>query len=97
MNHSVFPVVNCETIVVENRLNNKPTITQKIVDHKMEILIAVRRRSNFFRPITVTCNRLKTFDKPNTVKLPIDIRRVTTPIPAMLNRRNYLRHCLLER
>ena len=25
-------------MVVENRLNNKPTITQKIVDHKMEIL-----------------------------------------------------------
>ena len=33
-----------------NRLNNNPTITQKIVDHKMEILIAVRRRSNFFAP-----------------------------------------------
>ena len=29
----MFPVVNCETIVVENRLNNNPTITQKIVDH----------------------------------------------------------------
>ena len=47
---STFPVVNCETIVAENRLNNKPTITQKMVDHKTEVLIAVRRRSNFFAP-----------------------------------------------
>lgn len=33
----MFPVVNCETIVVENRLNNNPTITQKIVDHGLLI------------------------------------------------------------
>lgn len=31
-------------------LDYRDTITQKIVDHKMEILIAVRRRSNFFAP-----------------------------------------------
>lgn len=47
---SVLPVVNCETMVGENKVSNKPTTTQKMVDHKMEILMAERRRSNFFAP-----------------------------------------------
>ena len=44
---SVLPVVNCETMVGENKVSNKPTTTQKMVDHKMEVLMAERRRSNF--------------------------------------------------
>lgn len=49
----MFPVVNCETIVVENRLNNKPTITQKIVDHAKEIK-SVRKRMSSIKKNTPT-------------------------------------------
>ena len=42
--------VNWETIATGNRANTKPKITQKTVDQRREILIASRRRSNFFAP-----------------------------------------------
>ncbi len=47
---SALPSVKAEMICVEKIAMNSPVITQKIVDHIVDLLMASLSRSNFFAP-----------------------------------------------
>lgn len=70
---SVLPVVNCETMVGENKVSNKPTTTQKMVDHNP----VIGSEQGGIRPVLIISNNIGNKHSPTVIVAAITSRAHT--------------------